>query len=242
MPIRRYPETSGRDESAAKSYARDAIFLIAAILSILGSVALEYERLPWWYKFLSGAFILLGIVMLVEPWTTRAGARVRRHRRLKRASAEVLGVFHDLVADFRELINPNNANSLARHLEEFRAQRPEMRGVMPSPMPLAYFQDFFAMFARRLEAWKGDHGEFAALARDFYSLVNCYGRIYADEPLAAIRALPQDKFPDSERRKIRLLRETHVAFLRRYMEFARSANWRFGEDVFSNYLNVPEEV
>jgi len=35
---------------------KDALFLLTAILSVVGAVARDYASLPWWYKYLSGAF------------------------------------------------------------------------------------------------------------------------------------------------------------------------------------------
>ncbi len=224
---------------------RDTIFLLTAILSVVGSLALEYARLPWWYKYLSGAFIATSLVVLVVefvgPWLATAVSNRRRSRRQNRVANELYGEFQNLIRAFRELVNTRSDENLARYLENLHGQG-DWKAKLPPAPPLQYLQDFFGMFVSRADRWNGTYEELKGLAADFHTFLYQYDRLYVTDSLAALRALKRDELPDTYRRKINLLRENYVTFLREYMAFAKAANARVGESPFADWAQLPEEI
>lgn len=225
---------------------RDAVFLLTAILSVIGSVARDYASLPGWYKYLSGAFILVSLIVLVvqfvSPWILRAATERARRWRTNRIAKEIFPSFREVVRHFQDLVNTQSDANLARYLENLRAQEPDLKAKLPNAPPLQYLADFLSMLLDRTNRWDGTYWELKVLGRDFYTFIHQYDRLYAQGPLAELRLLKAGELPDRHRRKIDLLRENYAAFLTQYMIFAKRANGRFGEPAFVDYLDLPEPI
>jgi hypothetical protein len=234
------------DPGPREGAVRDAIFLLTAILSVVGSVARDYASLPWWYKYLSGAFILVGLIVLlvqfVWPWVVIGITERRRRWRANRTAKELFQGLREVVRHFQDLVNTQSEANLARYLETLRAQEPDLRAKLPNVPPLQYLVDFLGMLMDRIDKWDGTYREFKVLGRDFYTFVHQYDRLYAQGQLSALRLLKPGELPDRHRRKIDLLRENYAAFLRQYMTFAKKVNGRFGEPAFIDYIDLPEPI
>jgi len=96
------PTDSGRSRD---STMRDALLLLTAILSVIGSVARDYASLPGWYKYLSGTFILVSlIVLLVQfgwPWVLRVLSERAGRWRTNRIARELFPSFREVVRPLR---------------------------------------------------------------------------------------------------------------------------------------------
>jgi hypothetical protein len=225
---------------------RDSLFLLTAILSVIGSVARDYAGLPGWYKYLSGTFILVSLIVLlvqfVWPWVVGAVTERAGRWRANRIAKELFPSFREVVRHFQDLVNTQSDANLARYLEILRAQEPDLRTKLPNAPPLQYLADFLGMLLDRIDRWDGTYWELKVLGRDLYTFIHQYDRLYAQAPLAELRLLKAGELPDRHRRKIDLLRENYAAFLRQYMTFAKKANGRFGEPAFVDYLDLPEPI
>ena len=237
------PAESGRSRD---STMRDALLLLTAILSVIGSVARDYAAIPWWYKYLSGTFILVSLIVLlvqfVWPWVLGALTERARRRRADRIAKELFPNFREVVRHFQDLVNTQSDGNLARYLETLRAQELDLRAKLPNAPPLQYLADFLAMLLERINRWDGTYWELKVLGRDFYMFIHQYDRLYVQGPLAELRLLKASQLPDRHRRRIDLLRENYAAFLRQYMTFAKKANGRFGEPAFVDYVDLPEPI
>jgi hypothetical protein len=225
---------------------KDALFLLTAILSVVGSVARDYASLPGWYKYLSGGFILVSVVVLVVefvwPWVAGGIAKRVAQRRANRLMRELFPSFREVVRHFQDLLNTQSDGNMARYLELLRGQEPEWRAKLPNTPPLQYLADLLGMLLDRMEMWDGTYRQFKSLGRDFYTFINQYDRLYVREPLAVLRQLKPDELPDRHRRRINLLRENYAAFLRQYMTFAKQVNSRCGEPAWIEYVDLPDPI
>lgn len=225
---------------------RDALLLITSILSVIGAVARDYAALPGWYKYLSGAFILVTFIVLllhfVWPWALGVATERTRRWRANRTAKELFPGFREVVRHYQDLVNTQSDGNLAHYLENLRAQEVDLRTRLPNAPPLQYLADLLSMLLERMNRWDGTYWELKVLGRDFYTFIHQYDRLYVQGPLAELRLLKASELPERHRRRIDLLRENYAAFLRQYMAFAKRANGRFGEPVFIDYLDLPEPV
>ena len=234
------------DPGSREGVMREGLFLLTAILSVVGAVARDYATLPGWYKYLSGAFILVSLIVLFVqfawPWMVKGISERTARRRSNRIAKELFPSFREVVRHFQDLANTQSDGNLARYLEQLRAQEPDWRAKLPDALPLQYLADFLSMLLYRIDKWDGTYWEFKILGRDFYTFINLYNRLYAQGPLAALRLLEPGELSDRHRRKIDLLRENCASFLRQYMTFAKKANSRLGELAFIDYVDLPEPL
>lgn len=223
-----------KKEPPQESYVREGVFVFTAILTVLGALARDYAQVPWWYRYLTGAFVLASLIVLIRsflwPWLGKVvEARSRRHTLNKVAKELFLG-FQDIVRSFQDLANPRSSETLPTYLTDLLTRQPHLKTKLPNLVPLACLTDFFPMFLYRFEKWNGTYDEFKILAREFFTFVYQYNRLYVREPLSVLRGIPQGELPDDIRRKLNLLRENYVAFLRQYVAFAKMANSRYHLD------------
>src|SRR5262249_38284002 len=99
-----------------ESGMRDGLFLLTAILSVIGSVARDYAALPWWYKYLSGVFILVSLVVLsvefVWPRLRRVGTERVGRWRADRIAKELFPGFREIVRHFQDLASIQSDGNL----------------------------------------------------------------------------------------------------------------------------------
>jgi len=68
------------------------------------------------------------------------------------------------------------------------------------------------------------------------------GRLCVRPMLDALRRLDRDQLRDDMRHKVNLIREDYAAFVRQCRAFAQAANLQCDDQVFAEYLEVPEPI
>ena len=236
--------TSGPVELHRTMRARDGILILIAILGAIGSFGGQRDH--WWYPYATGAFLLVGVSVLVQgfawPWFAAQSRSKIRSRRRDRAARELAREFRKLVMQFAILAGAENGNSFCRYFWDLAARDPGWRSKLPATIPPWYFEAFFALFVQRLEDWDGSYEGLKGRAKDFTSVVTQYGQVCVRPMLDALRRLDRDQLPDDIRHKVNLIREDYTAFIRQCRAFAQAANSQCDEQVFPEYLDVPEPI
>jgi hypothetical protein len=146
------------------------------------------------------------------------------------------------VRQFGILADAESANSFVRYFWDLAARDPGWQSKLPATIPPWYFAAFFTLFCRRLDEWDGGYEGLKSRAKDFTAVVTQYGQMCVRPMLDALRRLDRDQLPDDMRHKVNLIREDYVSFVRQCRAFAQAANLQCDDQVFPEYLEVPEPI
>lgn len=237
---------TGSEQRSRENATVQIIVFLTAILTGSAALASQYTQLPWWYRYPLALFTFVSLVVLVKtfvwpPLRSAVTVAVNR-RRLNQTSKRITAEFQDIVRRFQEFINVQSQETLPVCLIDLRNREPALRTRLPATPQLLFMSELFTLFLRDFRQWDGRYGQLRELAQEFFVFLHQYDTTYVFEPLNSIRSLNSDELPEYLRNKINLLRENYAAFLRDYVSFAKRANARFGENVFVEYMRLPEPV
>lgn len=163
----------------------------------------------------------------------------RETRRLNALAKKHFNEFKNFTDIFGELVDPSRGDNIPRALKDLNSSQ-EFRNIsFLSPQDL---YNLFNSFKERLKRFDRTKEDFSLLVNEFDSILEMYNKHCIYNPVIEIRRIGRDKVNENIKEDYKKKKGGYELFLRNYMGFGKKLNKEFGEKIFREYFEMPEEL
>ena len=105
-----------------------------------------------------------------------------------------------------------------------------------------HFYNLFTCYKKRLERFNRTKEDFSLLVDEFDSILDIYNKHCICEPVREIRVIGRDKVNERIKEDYKKQKGAYERFIGNYTDFGKKRNREFGERIFRDYFEIPEEL
>ncbi|MCK4398153.1 MAG: hypothetical protein KAV25_04105 [Methanophagales archaeon] len=218
--------------------------IIGALAGILIIIVAAHASFPVYLYYtavislLVAIFSLLAHEFLAPPIYDFIKKRreIRKHNALAR---KYFDTFKDFTDGFGELVEPNRCDNIPYALRDLSSSQ-EFRNI--SFLSTQDIHNFFYNFEKRLKRFDGIKEDFSLIVKEFDTIMNMYNKFCICEPIKEIKRIGQDKINEHIKEDYRRHKRAYERFIGNYTDFGKKLNKEFGERIFRDYFEMPEEL
>ena len=114
------------------------------------------------------------------------------------------------------------------------------RGV--SYLTTGNFYNLFNCYKERLKRFDRTKEDFSLLVNEFDSILDIYNVHCICNPVREIRIIGRDKADERVKEEYKKQKGAYERFIGNYTDFGKTLNKEFGERIFREYFEMPEEL
>lgn len=220
---------------------------IAAIIVTLGGIFITIVTLhasfpvPYYVAanlLLLAIFSLLFYGFLAHPVYNfiKKRGEIRKHNALARKYFDEFAHFTDRFGEFLDQTKDENIPDALKELWNNEAFR------CVSFLSTADFYNLFKCYKERLKRFGRTKEDFALLVNEFGTILNMYNEFCVCKPVKEIRAIGREKVEERTKEDYRKQKGAYERFIWDYIGFVKKLNKEFGERIFRDYFELPEEL
>lgn len=222
---------------------------IAAIIVTLGGIFITIVTLrtsfpvPYYVAanlLLLAIFSLLIYGFLAHPIYNfiKKRGEIRKHNALAR---KYFDKFKHFTERFDELLWQSTSVHILYALRDLPNSQ-EFRQVSYLSADDFYNHNLFGCFKERLKRFDRTKEDFILLVNEFDTILNMYNEFCFCKPVKEIRRIGRNKVNENLKEDYKTLEVAYERFIGNYTDFEKELNKEFGEMIFREYFEMPEEL
>jgi hypothetical protein len=218
--------------------------IIGALAGILIIIVAAHASFPIYLYYgavislLVAIFSLLIFGFLAHPLYNfiKKRSEIRKHNALARKYFDEFAHFTDRFSEFLDQTKKDNIPDALKKLWNNEAFR------CVSFLSTADFYNLFKCYKERLKRFGRTKEDFALLVNEFGTILNMYNEFCVCKPVKEIRAIGREKVDEDTKDNYKNQKGGYELFLRNYTDFGKKLKKEFGERIFRDYFEMPEEL
>jgi len=161
---------------------------------------------------------------------------VRKHNALAR---KYFDEFTHFTERFGEFLDQGRSDNIPYALRDLKSTQ-EFKQVFY--LSTNDFYNLFNCYKKRLERFNRTKEDFSLLVNEFDSVLDIYNSHCICEPVREIRLIGRDKVKERIKEDYKKQKGVYERFIGNYTDFGKKLNKEFGERIFRDHFEIPEEL
>ncbi|MBN1763303.1 MAG: hypothetical protein JW878_09575 [Methanomicrobia archaeon] len=218
--------------------------IIAALTGLLISIIAARASLPanLYYVAVISLLVTIFALLIYGFLAHQIYDFIKKRREIMKCNAlarKYFGEFKHFTEIFGEFVNQSRSDNIPYALKDLFGN-PAFRGV--SYLRTDDFYNLFNCYKERLKRFDRTKEDFSLLVNEFDSILDIYNKHCIVEPVREIRAIGREKVDEQTKENYKKQKVTYERFIGNYVDFGKKRNGEFGERIFREYFEMPEEL
>ena len=203
---------------------------VFACVAAIGIVASVYQYVPLWFIYLVIIVVASVVCWTAYPSLSGSVKQLKLRRRHNRLAKKRHRSFRTLVSELNDFTDPQRVTIAVKIQELIRGR--DTGEYRYYDLPLARFHEVVGSFTDSVDNFEGTATHFSHLAQQFEALVLLFHCEFVNRPAQLLRTMLKEKtLTQYERDEYTKLRDLHCKFMEDCIDFAKTVNSEFGEQI-----------